>query len=72
MHLFCGAWGVLAVGFFATETSTQLAYGYANDWRVAARCSRPLARRSRRAGSSPHLMPRHGAGVCFMEAAASS
>ncbi|GAB4821129.1 hypothetical protein N2152v2_008175 [Parachlorella kessleri] len=34
VHFFTGAWGVLAVGFFATETSTELAYGYANDWGV--------------------------------------
>ncbi|KAL4459131.1 hypothetical protein ABPG75_013996 [Micractinium tetrahymenae] len=34
VHFFCGAWGLLAVGFFATETSTQRAYSYANDWGV--------------------------------------
>lgn len=34
VHLFCGAWGLLAVGFFATETSTQLTYGYADGWGV--------------------------------------
>jgi Amt family ammonium transporter len=34
VHFFGGAWGLLAVGFFATETSTTAAYGYANDWGV--------------------------------------
>lgn len=34
VHFGCGAWGVLSVGFFATETSTTLVYGYANDWGV--------------------------------------
>ncbi|KAL4427117.1 hypothetical protein ABPG77_001121 [Micractinium sp. CCAP 211/92] len=34
VHFFCGAWGLLAVGFFATETSTQQAYTYARDWGV--------------------------------------
>ncbi|PRW61429.1 ammonium transporter [Chlorella sorokiniana] len=34
VHFFCGAWGVLAVGFFATETFTKAAYGYAADWGV--------------------------------------
>ncbi|KAI3431805.1 hypothetical protein D9Q98_010558 [Chlorella vulgaris] len=34
VHFFCGAWGVLSVGFFATETSTAAAYTYAADWGV--------------------------------------
>lgn len=34
VHFFCGMWGVLSVGFFSTETSTELAYTYANDWGV--------------------------------------
>jgi Amt family ammonium transporter len=34
VHFFCGMWGLLSVGFFATKTSTELAYGYAADWGV--------------------------------------
>lgn len=34
VHLFCGAWGVLAAGFFSTETYVTRTYGYANDWGV--------------------------------------
>ncbi|EFN53469.1 hypothetical protein CHLNCDRAFT_136742 [Chlorella variabilis] len=34
VHFFCGAWGLLSVGFFATQTSTEMAYGYADDWGV--------------------------------------
>ncbi|KAI3424104.1 hypothetical protein D9Q98_009465 [Chlorella vulgaris] len=34
VHLFCGCWGVLSVGFFATKSSTEAVYGYANDWGV--------------------------------------
>ncbi|GAB4813391.1 hypothetical protein N2152v2_000437 [Parachlorella kessleri] len=34
IHLFCGMWGILSVGFFATEASTESVYHYANDWGV--------------------------------------
>lgn len=32
VHLFGGAWGLLATGLFSTETSTIQAMGYANGW----------------------------------------
>jgi Amt family ammonium transporter len=34
VHLFCGAWGLLASGFFATESKVTAAYGYAGGWGV--------------------------------------
>lgn len=34
VHFFCGAWGLLASGFFATENNVISVYGYANDWGV--------------------------------------
>lgn len=34
VHLGGGIWGVISVGFFATETSTRQVYGFANDWGV--------------------------------------
>jgi Amt family ammonium transporter len=32
VHLFCGAWGTLAAGLFATERNVVAVYGYANGW----------------------------------------
>jgi Amt family ammonium transporter len=34
VHLFCGAWGLVSVGFFAVESDVAAVYGYANDWGV--------------------------------------
>lgn len=34
VHFFCGAWGVISVGFFATEYSTKFAYGTTTDWGI--------------------------------------
>ncbi|GAB4818259.1 hypothetical protein N2152v2_005305 [Parachlorella kessleri] len=34
VHFFCGMWGLLAPGFFATQTSTEQVYTYARDWGV--------------------------------------
>lgn len=32
VHFFCGAWGVVATGLFATESGVKAAYGYADGW----------------------------------------
>jgi Amt family ammonium transporter len=34
VHLACGAWGLISVGFFATEANVAGVYGFANDWGV--------------------------------------
>lgn len=32
VHFFCGIWGVLAAGLFATEGKVKATYGYADGW----------------------------------------
>lgn len=34
VHLFCGVWGVIASGFFATESGVERAYRNNADWGV--------------------------------------